>query len=102
MKFIIHDWSDDDSIAILKNIRAAMNFFASGKLTLIEIVIPEGHDPAFAAKFMDLNMLVMTGGQERTATEYATLFLLQPLKLARVLPTHSVCSIIEASRRHKK
>ena len=94
MKFIIHDWSDEDSINILKNVRAAMP--PAAKLILIETVIPEGHDPAFA-KFMDLNMLVMTGGLERTATEYATLFRAAGLKLSRVLPTHSVCSIIEAT-----
>ncbi|MGN6370514.1 MAG: methyltransferase [Phycisphaerae bacterium] len=94
LKFIIHDWPDEDAIKILANIRSAMN--PSAKILLIETVIPEGHAPAFS-KFMDLNMLVMTGGQERTAAEYADLFRAANLQLSRVIPTQSVCSIIEAS-----
>ncbi|HVS73359.1 MAG TPA: methyltransferase [Phycisphaerae bacterium] len=94
LKFILHDWNDDQSIAILKNIRAAMA--PAARILLIETVIPEGNDPSFA-KFLDLNMLVMTGGQERTAAQYAALFRAAGLHLTRVIPTHSPCSIIEAA-----
>jgi hypothetical protein len=94
LKFILHDWTDQQSIAILKNIRTAIA--PRGKVLLIETVIPDGNDPAFS-KFMDLNMLVMTGGQERTAGEYAQLFSSAGFALARVIPTSSVCSIVEAT-----
>jgi hypothetical protein len=93
MKFIIHDWNDEQSIAILKNVRAAMA--PAGKVLLLETVIPEGTDPAFS-KFMDLNMLVMTGGQERTRAEYARLLAAAGLRLTRVTSTQSPCSIVEA------
>jgi hypothetical protein len=94
LKFIIHDWNDEQSIAILKNVRASMA--PAGKVLLLETVIPEGTDPAFS-KFMDLNMLVMTGGQERTRAEYARLLEAAGLHLQQVVPTQSPCSIVEAT-----
>jgi SAM-dependent methyltransferase len=93
MKFIIHDWDDDRSIRILSNIRKAI--VPGGKLVLVETVVPEGNQPSFS-KFMDLNMLVMTGGRERTEKEYANLFRSAGFKLTRVVPTESVMSVIEA------
>jgi hypothetical protein len=71
LKWILHDRDDAHSIAILKNCREAMN--STGKLCVIEAAIPEGNRPCLH-KFMDLNMLVMTGGRERTEAEYRTLF----------------------------
>jgi hypothetical protein len=94
MKFIIHDWADAESITILKNIRKAMA--PGAKVSLVELVLPEGHEPAFS-KFMDVNMLVMTGGRERTRAEYERLFASAGLKLARVVPTQSLFSVIEAT-----
>jgi hypothetical protein len=94
MKFIIHDWDDDRSIRILRNIR---NVIApGGKLLLVECTLSEGSDQPFG-KFMDLNMLVMTGGRERTAREYGELLRAGGFKLNRVVPTESVFSIVEAS-----
>ena len=71
LKWVIHDWDDERSIAILKNCHRAMS--PNGKLFVVEAVIPPGNEPFFH-KFMDLNMLVMTGGRERTEAEYRTLF----------------------------
>jgi hypothetical protein len=93
MKFIIHDWDDLQSIRILGNIRKAIA--PTGKLLLLETVLPEGNEPHFA-RFMDLNMLVMTGGRERTEREYAELLRKGGFHLARVVPTESVISVIEA------
>ena len=93
LKWIIHDWNDERSIAILKNIRRAIA--EGGKLLLVEAVLPTGSEPHFG-KFIDLNMLVMTGGRERTAEEYRALLEAGGFKLTRVIPTDSPMSIIEA------
>ena len=93
MKFIIHDWDEPRSIRILSNIRKGIA--PNGKLLLLETVLPEGNEPHFA-RFMDLNMLVMTGGRERTEREYADLLRQAGFHLARVVQTESVISVVEA------
>src|SRR5215475_2588238 len=67
MKWIIHDWDDEKATSILKNIHRAMN--EKGKLLLVEMVIPKG-DQSDLSKLMDLEMMVMTGGRERTEAEF--------------------------------
>lgn len=94
LKWIIHDWDDERSVAILKNCRRAMT--KGGKVLLVEAVIGPGTTTAFS-KFMDLNMLVMTGGRERTEAEYRALFDAAGLRLARVIPTHTEMSILEGT-----
>jgi hypothetical protein len=93
MKFIIHDWDDARCIKILQNIRKAIT--PGGKLLIFDTVIPEGNTPHFG-KLFDLNMLVMTGGRERTEKEFAALLRQGGFHLARVAPTESVISIVEA------
>lgn len=95
LKWIIHDWNDQQSVTILKNCRQAMA--ADGKLLLIESVIPSGNEPSFA-KFMDLNMLVMTGGRERTESQYRELLAAAGFELIRIVPTPSPFCVIEAVR----
>ena len=70
LRHIIHDWDDERSTLILKNCRKAMP--RGGQLLLIETVIPAGNEPSFG-KLLDLNMLVMPGGTERTEHEYRQL-----------------------------
>jgi SAM-dependent methyltransferase len=93
MKWILHDWDDEQSTRILKNIRRAVT--DDGRLLVIEAVIPAGDEPHFG-KFIDLNMLVMTGGRERTADEFSALFAASGFRLTRVVPTPSPVSVIEA------
>lgn len=93
MKFIIHDWDDEKSIAIMKNIRRAMA--DGGRLLLVEQIVSADNAPSFA-KFIDVNMLVMTGGRERTEQEFADLFAASGFRLTRVVPTESVFCVIEA------
>ncbi len=93
MKWIIHDWDDERAITILKNCRREMP--ANGRLILVDCVVPETDEPHFA-KFIDLNMLVMTGGKERTAKEFETLLAAAGFKLRRVIPTDLPTSIVEA------
>jgi ubiquinone/menaquinone biosynthesis C-methylase UbiE len=95
MKWIIHDWDDEKSIVILKNIHRAMN--KDGKLLLIEMVVPEGNQPDLS-KFMDLNMMVMTGGCERTESEFSALLSAAGFKLNRVVRTSSPVCVVEAVR----
>jgi hypothetical protein len=93
LKWIIHDWDDQRAVAILGNCRRAL--VGSSRLLLIEAVIPPGNAPAFH-KFMDLNMMVMTGGRERTAAEYRTLLETAGFRLARIVPTATEMNVIEA------
>lgn len=93
MKWILHDWNDDECRVILRNIRKAMP--AGGRLVVFDAVLPEPNVPDFGP-MMDLNMLVMTGGRERTATEFAGLFASADLRLTRVMNTKSPLGIVEA------
>ena len=95
LKWIIHDWDDEQSIAILKNCHRAMA--PSGKLLLVEAIVPPGNEPSFS-KFLDLNMLVMTGGRERNEAEYRSLLRAAGFELTQVVPTPSQSSIIEGVR----
>jgi hypothetical protein len=95
MKWIIHDWDDEKSTAILKNIHRAMD--EDGKLLLIEMVVSEGNQPDLS-KFLDLDMMVMTGGRERTEAEFNSLLAGSGFKLTRVIRTTSPICVIEAVR----
>lgn len=92
MKWIIHDWNDEKAITILKNCRNELP--QNGKLILVDCVVPESDEPHFS-KFIDLNMLVMTGGKERTEREFAELFAAAGFKLSRVITTDAPHSIVE-------
>ena len=93
MKHIIHDWDDERSVRILKNIGAAMG--PAGRVLIVEAVVPEGNEPHYS-KLLDLEMLTSPGGIERTAGEYAALLEAAGLRLARIVPTRSPFSIVEA------
>lgn len=71
MTHIIHDWADRESVAILKNLRVAAP--KGARLVLYELGMPEGPEP-HPAKMLDIVMLTVTGGRERTAAQYAALF----------------------------
>jgi hypothetical protein len=93
---ILHDWSDEDCGRILAKISGAMR--TEGRVLVMDSVIPEGDAP-HPGKFMDINMLAMTGtgGRERTENEFAGLFARAGLRLRRVVHTHSpLFSIVEA------
>jgi hypothetical protein len=67
------------------------------KIILLEFVVPTGKKSSFS-KILDLNMLVMNGGRERTAEEFRKLFDAAGLKMTRIIPTLSPLSVIEAVR----
>ena len=93
MKHIIHDWDDEQSIKILQNIHSAMN--ENGKVLIVEMVVPEGNELS-PSKILDLQMLIGTGGKERTEKEYRKLLEAADFRLIRVIPTRSPLSIVEA------
>jgi hypothetical protein len=93
MKHIIHDWDDDRAVAILSNIRAAITK-PTGRLILLDAVLAAGDAPDLG-KLIDLEMMMMPGGRERTADEFAALFARAGFRLERVVPTESMLSVIE-------
>jgi len=96
MRHIIHDWEDEKSLTILRNCHRAMP--AHGRLLVVESVIPPGNEP-FGGKFLDLVMLLIPGGKERTEEEYRALFAEAGFELSKIVPTGSEVSIIEAVKR---
>jgi hypothetical protein len=92
LKWIIHDWDDERTITILKNCREAMG--QDGTLLLAEAVITPGDTPS-PGKFVDLQMMVVLGGQERTEQEFRALLEAAGFRLTRIVPTQSPLSMIE-------
>jgi O-methyltransferase len=95
MKHIIHDWDDEKALTILKNIRTALEGKPQGRIILLETVVQPGNQPDMG-KLIDLEMLLLPGGKERTADEFAALFDRSGFTLTRVVPTQSPLSVIEA------
>lgn len=93
LKHIIHDWDDEKSLAILRNLRRAMK--PEGRVALVEVLLPDTPGP-HPAWLWDVNMLVMTGGRERTVEQYRALLAAAGLELTRVVPTPEMFSVIEA------
>ena len=93
LRMIIHDWEDQEAIAILKNCRRAMA--ANAKLLLIEQVVGPPGEGAII-KFSDLNMMVSPGGRERTRDEFADLCAQSGFALTRIIPAGPRMSVVEA------
>jgi hypothetical protein len=93
LSHVIHDWNEDQCLTILRNVRKAMN--PTGRLLIVEMVIPPG-DMTHPGKILDMAMLVNMGGLERTAAEYGLLLSKAGFRVARVVPTNSAASIVEA------
>lgn len=90
---VIHDWDDEDSARILNAVRRAAAPHA--KLLIIEAIVSETPGPDFS-KVLDVIMLAVTGGRERTPAEYGALLSRAGFNLQRIIPTPSQYSIIEA------
>ncbi len=93
LKRILHDWTDDVCVKILKNIRNAMPDTA--KVLVVDCVIPPGNEP-HGGKVLDILMMASLPGRERTEAEFAELFDRSGLKLSRVVETPALLSIVEA------
>ncbi|HZF51274.1 MAG TPA: methyltransferase [Polyangiaceae bacterium] len=96
LKHIVHDWSDDDSVAILTSVARAAK--PGTRLILCDAVIKPGNEPDLA-KVFDMEMLVVTtGGRERTAKEFEELVRRAGFRLSRIVETSGPVQIIEAIR----
>ena len=93
LSHVIHDWTEAQCQTILGNCRKSMKNGA--KLLIVEFVLPEGNAPHFG-KLVDMVMLTIPGGEERTANEYRTLLDSAGFAMTRVVPTASDVSIVEA------
>ncbi len=96
LRYILHNWDDEQAISILKNCHRAM--VENGKILVIEQVIPPGNEP-FIGKLLDLHMLVLfPGGCERTENEYRALFEASGFQLTKLVTTKANVSVIEGIR----
>ena len=93
LSHIIHDWNEDQCLTILGNVRKAMKL--PSRLLIVEMVLPAGEAP-HPGKMLDMVMLVVPGGQERTEAEYRTLLGNAGFRFNRVVPTSSAVSLVEA------
>jgi hypothetical protein len=95
LRHIIHDWDDEKSKVILRNIHQAMP--ENAKLMVVEHVLPPGNEPSFG-KLLDLNMLLLPGGVEREAEEFRALYQEAGFRLTRIVPTDGDLSVVEGER----
>jgi hypothetical protein len=93
LKAVLHDWPDEQCVAILRSCRRAMA--PDGVVLLVEQVLDLAPDPVRTA-FSDLNMLVAPGGRERELAEYGSLLTAAGFSLGRAVPTGTDVFVIEA------
>ena len=93
MRHIIHDWPDELCVKLLSNIRKVIP--SSGRLLIIETVVPEGNDPS-PSKLMDVIMMIFPDGMERTEAQFRAILTASGFALAGITPTQSPVSVIEA------
>jgi hypothetical protein len=93
LKHILHDWNDGQAVRILENCRRAMR--PGGRVIVIELLLGEIGEQG-PAPFMDLNMMVMLPGRERTLSEYRALLKKAGFRLDKSSPTRSSMAVIEA------
>jgi hypothetical protein len=100
LKHVIHDWNDEQAAAILATVRAAMA--PGAKLLIVEGLYPERIDSSFAARGAaanDVNMLVCTGGRQRSETEFRELYASAGFALTKTIPTAAGFAVIEGEPR---
>lgn len=85
---VLHDWERDDCVRILKNVRRAMG--TSSRLLLVEVVLPDD-DSWSAGVMLDINMMVITGGRERTKSDWQSLVDESGFRLETVSPVGDYC-----------
>jgi SAM-dependent methyltransferase len=95
LSHIIHDWDDERALSILRNCHRAGR--PGGRVAIIEMLLPPGNEPSFA-KLLDLEMLVLAGGRERTAEQYRALLAAAGYGESRVIEGPRVAAVIEGTR----
>ena len=92
MRHIIHDWNDEQSLTILRHCRDVIP--ANGRLLVVEGVVPNDNTRS-GIKMLDLTMMLIPGGKERTEAEYHALFRDAGFNLSRVVPSRLEIDVIE-------
>ncbi|WBB62011.1 methyltransferase [Streptomyces sp. WMMC500] len=93
LKFILHDWDDDACVRILRNCRKALR--PGGHVLVMELLVDDTQEPGLAS-LMDLNMMALTAGRERSTEEFASVFQRAGLELVEVTPSASMVSVLKA------
>ena len=99
LKHVIHDWDDADAVRILENCRQAMG--PQAKLLIVEGMYPPRIDsspPSRGAAANDVNMLVCTGGRQRSEAEFRDLYAAAGFRLTRIVPTKAAWCVIEGAK----
>lgn len=96
LRHIIHDWNDAQATLILRNIQQAMK--PESRVLVLETILPPGNQPS-PIKFLDLTMMLIPGGQERTEEEYRRLFAAAGLELTDITPTQGGISVLAGEKR---
>jgi len=99
LKHVIHDWNDEQSVAILRNCHRAMP--AHGKVLIVEGVYPPRIDTSLesrGAAANDVNMLVSTGGRQRSEAEFRALYDAAGFRLTRIVPTPARVAVVEGAK----
>jgi hypothetical protein len=94
LSYILHDWDDDRCRRILRNIADAAE--PGAQLVVLEGIVPEGDEPHLT-KTIDLVMLAIQGGRERSAEEFEQLLSSAGFTLDRIVPTRTPYSVLEAT-----
>ena len=100
LKHVIHDWSDEQAVTILRSCHRAMP--ATGKLLIVEGIYPPRIDQSLesrGAAANDVNMLVNTGGRQRSESEFRALYDAAGFTLTRIVPTPARVAVIEGARK---
>lgn len=98
MQHIIHDWADEPALRILGHCHSALAGKKGGRLLIVDNVVPENSQP-HPSKLLDIEMLLMPGGRERTEREWNELLGNAGFEITRIVPMRAAESIIEARRR---
>lgn len=94
LKSVIHDWDDARSVVILRNCAGALN--RGGRVLLVERLLPERVERDRDTVLMDVHMLAVTGGRERSEEDFRALLVRAGLALTRIIRTRSPFHVIEA------
>jgi hypothetical protein len=94
IRHLMHDYDDPDCIRILNNVRRAMK--STARVLVLEAPLPSDDSPG-PGRWLDLQVMVLCSGRERTVEEYAALFVKAGLRLNRTVPTqHPAMTVVEA------
>ena len=92
LKYILHNWDDEHCVTMLTNCREAMN--PRGRVLVADAVVPPAETPDWG-KLLDIQMMVVVPGKERTKEEFAALFKRPGFRLTRIIPTNCPLSVVE-------